>query len=174
MNAMNGVHASEVILDERQLTKRIKEKDVKQTLQDFEAQRRSPKGDEVELIVRTKEGTEARASILLDMCEAALTRLFGEFKFNVSVITSQTENTAHIRISQRAVQRVAYSCGVSSSANQRTGTSIENFVANRVSAEYQLLLLSFNNTDIIASPNLQITLFPSGRTLNVLRYQQFR
>ena len=171
---MNGVHASEVILDERQLTKRIEEDDVKQTLQDFEGKRRSPTGDEVELIMRTTEETEGRASTLLDLGEAALTRLLGGLKFNISVITSQPENTAQIRISQRAVQRVASACGISSSANQRAGISIENFVANRVSTEYQLLLLSFNNTDLLASPSLQITLYPSGRTLNVSRSQQFR
>ena len=171
---MNGVRASEVILDERQLTKRIEEEDVKQTLLDFEGKRRSPTGDEVELIMRTTEETEARASILLDLGEAALTRLFGALKFNISVITSQPENRAQIRISQRAVQRVASACGISSSANQRTGISIENFVANRVSAEYQLLRLSFNNTDLLSSPNRQITLYPSGRTLNVSRSQQFR
>lgn len=171
---MNGVHANSVVLDERELTKRLDDHDLKQTLQDFEHQRRSPTGDEVELVLRTSEETEARASILLDRSEEALARLFGDLKFNISVITSQPENTAQIRISQRAVQRVASACGISSSANQRAGISIENFVANRVSTEYQLLLLSFNNTDLLASPNLQITLYPSGRTLNVSRSQQFR
>ena len=171
---MNGVHASDVILDERQLTKRIEAKDVKRTLQDFEARRTPPTGDEVELIVRTKEETEARASTLLDLGEAALSRLFGDLKFNISVITSQPDNTAHVRVSEKAVQRVAMACGISSAVNQRTGISIENFVANRLATEYQLLLLSFNNTDLIASPSLLITLYPSGRTLNVSRSQQFR
>ena len=172
---MLGVHSNEVILDEHKLTKRLTADQVKTTFSEFEKRRVGRLNDDhAELILKTKERTEARASTLLDLGEAALARLFGSSsRFDVSVITAQEDEVAQLRVTERGVQRIAAASGVSQ-AFRSGDTTVEDFVAKRVSTEYQLMLLSFHNTDLLSGPRLEITLRPSGRVLHVSRAQRFR
>jgi hypothetical protein len=172
LSAMRGVRANAVVLDERQLTRRVSDEDVRRTYEEFQ-QRTETGGLDVdaELIMSTVETTESRASDLLDLGGAALARLFGrDARTDVSVITAQDAASARLRVSAAGVKRVAEAMGVGSVRTEE----LENFLSQRISTEYQLLLLKFDNTDILPNPDITIELVPSGRTLVVSRAQQFR
>ena len=171
---MLGVRANSVVIDETQLTRRIHEQDVKATLLDFNRRKSLQNEYDVDMIVSTTEETELRASLLLDLFETALKRLFGDLKFNISVLTSQSHDTSKIRVSARAVKCVAVACGLCTNQLPRLDLQIEDFVSNRISTEYLLARLSFQNSDILENPSIEITLNPSGRILTVQRSQRFR
>jgi hypothetical protein len=171
MADLHGVRANAVVLDERQLTQRVSSNDVKLTFADFQKRVAKTDGADAELILSTTETTEARASSLLDLGEGALARLFGrDAKVDISVITSQSADSARLRVSAPGMERVAAALGVSGIDS----TQIENFVAQRASTEYQLMLLKFNNTDLLPSVDIVLELMASSRTLSVGRQQRFR
>lgn len=164
--SIHGVRANELIVDERALTKRVTSNDVKQTLETFQI---NETGVDVMLVVSTTTDLEARAKDILDLGEAALNRLFGsETKTEVSVITSQREETAKLHVTARALAAFAANAGVSRLEAQELG----DFLAARVSAEYQLLMLRFKDTDLLEKPNLELEL--PGRSFTVQRKQVYR
>jgi hypothetical protein len=167
---MNGIRANDVVLDERNLTRRVTKSDVQTTLEQFRSRASNDIGD-VEFVVSTPEETEQRAKYLLDLGEAALKRLFGsDAKIDVSVVTSQPRPFAQLRLGENALEWVSRAIGVANIDTQK----LENFVAKRVSTEFQLMLYTFDNTDLLNDPTLSIKLWPSGRTLTVSRAQRFR
>ena len=166
---MGGVRADAIVVDERRLTQRVDADDVQQTYAEFQ-QRVGVRDTDVRLIISTTESSESRASELLDLGTAALARLFESDASDVSVITSQSENGARIRISKQAVRGVGSAMGLSTLDD----IALENFITQRVSTEYQLLLLKFNNTDILPTIDLSVDVLVSGRCLHVSRAQRFR
>lgn len=171
MTDLHGVRANAVVLDERQLTQRVSSKDIKSTFAEFQKRVAKTDGADAELILSTTEHTEARASSLLDLGEGALARLFGrDAKVDISVITSQETDSARLRVTKRGIERVASAL----SCSGIDSTTLENFVAQRASTEYQLMLLKFGDTDLLPSVSLTLELVASGRTLSVGRQQRFR
>lgn len=170
--SLKGVQANLVVLDERQLTRRVDENDVKRTFDEFQSRvTDSDTGVDAELIISTTEKTEARATDLLDLGEAALARLFGsDAQTDVSVITAQDSVSARLRVSKAGLMRTAAAMGLGTLAS----VDLENFIAQRVSTEYQLLLLKFADTDLVPTVDLTLELLPSGRSLTVSRAQRFR
>ena len=157
-----------VVFNENDITKRITQKQVKTTISDFYKKQTSDKKSE--LIIKTTEETEARASHMLDLAEAAMARLFGSnSKFDVSVITSQTAERVSARISRNAVAYVASACGISSASSPE---EIESFVFGRLLTEIQLLLLTFHESDLLEDPVISVKI--GDRTLRASRAQRFR
>jgi hypothetical protein len=174
-DALRTARANAVVIDERNLTRAVNGNDVKQTLEDFrrrtDAAEASGDTPEAEFVISTDESSEARARDLLESADAALHRMFGNIlRVDVSILTHQPKSSAKLHVTKAALQRVARAVGL---ANLPT-TELENFVAMRASTEYQCLLLRFENSDVLRSPDLEISLRPSGRTLRVARRQQFR
>lgn len=165
---MSGVRADAIVIDERRLTQRVDSADVQQTYAEFQ-KRGGVRDTEVQLIISTTEVSESRASELLELCTVALARLFGSSS-DVSVITAQLGNAARVRVSKQAVRGVASAMGLSTLDD----IALENFITQRVSTEYQLILLKFNNTDILTTIDLSIEVLASGRKLQVSRAQRFR
>ena len=174
MADLHGVHANAVVLDERHLTQRVSGRDVRQTYENF--QKRVDANDDglhAELILSTTEVTEARASSLLDFGEAALARLFGaDARTDISVVTAQRSNAARVRVTGEGLTRVTDIIGASHSSISKA--EFENFLAQRASTEYQLMLLKFFDTDLIPDVDITLELLSTGRTLTVGRARRFR
>ena len=154
------------VIDERQLVKPVSKFDV-QTLTEFKESMGKHKG--VRLIIETQETTQDRATQLLDLGEAMLARLFGDDDNETSVVTAQSETKAQIRVSSAATARVARAMGLASLEK----AEFEDFLAARIATENNLLLLRFENTNMVTSPVMTIE-FASGRTLVADRAQRFR
>jgi len=170
--SMRGVRANSIVLDERQLTLRVDEGDIKRTYEEFQRMVDiSDSETDAELIISTTEQTEARASDLLDLGGAALARLFGsDARTDVSVITAQESVSARLRVSKSGLVRAASAMGI----GMLPEVELENFLSQRISTEYQLLLLKFEDTDLLPNPDITIEVLPSGRRLTVSRAQRFR
>ena len=160
-----------MIIDERLLTKRISPSAVQQTYDQFQKRTVNLDDIDVELILATTETTEERASQLLELATSLLTRLFGDARTDVSVITQQQMGSAKLRISKQTSRRVARALGVDSIGD----TELETFITNRISTEYQLMLLKFNNTDILTADTISVQFLATGRRLEVSsRARRFR
>jgi len=160
-----------MIIDERLLTKRISPSAVQQTYDQFQKRTVNLDDIDVELILATTETTEERASQLLELATSLLTRLFGDARTDVSVITQQQMGSAKLRVSKQTSRRVARALGVDSIGD----TELETFITNRISTEYQLMLLKFNNTDILTADTISVQFLATGRRLEVSsRARRFR
>ena len=160
-----------MIIDERLLTKRISESAVQQTYDQFQKRTVNLDDIDVELILATTETTEERASQLLELATSLLTRLFGDARTDVSVITQQQMGSAKLRVSKQTSRRVARALGVDSIGD----TELETFITNRISTEYQLMLLKFNNTNILTADTISVQFLATGRRLEVSsRARRFR
>jgi len=174
MAALRAARANQIVIDERQLTKSINARDVREAYDEFRQRAESKKLDgmpDADLFIQTDETSERRARELLDLGEAALERLFGtELKIDISVVTAQSTSSAKLRVTEAAVRRVAAATGLVGLGVE----TLEDFVAQRIATEYQLLLLRFLDTDVLPDPALTIEVRPSGRSLRVSRAQIFR
>ena len=160
-----------MIIDERLLTKRISPSAVQQTYDQFQKRTVNLDDIDVELILATTETTEERASQLLELATSLLTRLFGDARTDVSVITQQQMGSAKLRVSKQTSRRVARALGVDSIGD----TELETFITNRISTEYQLMLLKFNNTNILTADTISVQFLATGRRLEVSsRARRFR
>lgn len=166
------MRADAIVVDERRLTKRISPSTVQKTYDDFQKRVDTIDDTDVELIISTAETTEERASQLLELGAALLDRLFGSnARTDVSVITQQQKGGARLRVSKQASRRVASALGVGIIGD----TELENFITQRVSTEYQLMLLKFNNTDIFTIDTISVQFMGTGRRIEVLsRARRFR
>lgn len=174
MAELRAVRANQIVIDERQLTKPVSKQDVRETFEAFQKRVDSVATDglpDADFLIETDDKSEGRARELLDLGEAALKRLFStELKIDISVVTAQPTSSAKLRITEAAVRRVASATGLSGLGVQE----MEDFVAQKISTEYQLILLRFLNVDLLPDPALTIEVGPSGRSLNVSRSQTFR
>ena len=163
-------YGNQVVLNEAQLTRRLSAKDVHLTLEEFRA-RNTDNEISVQLVFQTTETSEARASRLLDLGEAALERLFGpETKYRVSVVTGQLDDKSQMNLTQSSIDYISKTTGISTMSSSE---EIEDFVGSRCTTEFLLLSLIYSNTNLLPSPDLTIT-FPSGRILKAFRSQRFR
>lgn len=177
---MMEARGNALVIDERQLTKRVGKSDVERTLDEFSALSRDyddyedgDYNDDAKLIISTTDSREARARVLLDLGEAALARLFGrDSKFDVSVITAQSETSARVRVMPTGLLRFAKRVGLEAPSESEQVERIQNVLSNRISTEYQLLMLTFENTDLLADP--QLTIQFDKRVLSVARARRFR
>jgi len=131
-----------------------------------------PETPHAEALILTTETDEFRADELLKLAENMLTRvLVGNHvvtKVNVKVITGQPNDSASVNIyaSGLDLARVAYGLF------GRSVTQIEDFLAARVSTEFQLLLHRFLDKDVLDTINLNIKMETSGRSLAAVSRQQ--
>lgn len=167
---MEGVHAHEVIVDERDLTTQLNDRDVELTVAEFGAALPEA-GVHVSALIKTTEISEQRARALLDYFETALVRLLGggdDVRVDLSVLTQQPMDAAEVKLTAAAVDMATAALGVSGMG----AVEAERFVATRLVAEHELLHLRFKDTDILTGNTLTTTL-PSGRVLRAQRHREF-
>ena len=125
-----------------------------------------------EALIRTTETDEFRTDELLKLAENMLTRvLVGNHvvaTVDVKVLTGQPNDSASINIYAAGLDlaRVAYGLF------GRSVTQIEDFLASRVSTEFQLLLHRFLDKDVLDNINLNIKMEASGRSLAAVSRQK--
>jgi hypothetical protein len=167
---MEGVRARSVVVDERDLTKQLNDRDVELTVAEFGAALPDD-GVHVIALIKTAESSEQRARALLDYFETALVRLLGggdDVRVDLSVLTQQPTDAADVKLTSAAVDMATAALGV----RGMDAGEAEKFVATRLVAEHELLHLRFRDTDVLTQNTLTTTL-PSGRVLRAQRHREF-
>ena len=155
------------MIDERELTRRVNDRDVELTVDEFGARELEAEDLDATMVIKTSETSEVRARELLELSEAALLRVLGggdDLKVDVSLLTHQTQNRAAIRLGDAAPSLALRGLGVHS-IDPTIGV---DFVVNKLVTEYHCLLLRFYRTDFITNPQLEIEL-ADGRTVMAQR-----
>ena len=163
---MDAFEDVSVVIDERDLTRPASERDVR-AANDAEFDENL----HAKVLLNTTATSEGQARVLLDLVEASLTRLVGggeDVRLDIDVLTHQDRDVAHVRLGADAVERATASLGIGGLSNAK----LEDFVVSRLVAEYEMLLMRFNDTSHISHPKL-IVVCNSGRTLLAERARSY-
>lgn len=141
-------------------------KEVVKTLQEV----KEDESLDAELLILTDETDENRANELLDLGEKLLHRVLGGVsvaKTEVNVVTSQKTTHATLNLYKNGIKLSELAYGVQGTSVKK----VEDFIASRAAAEYELLLLRFQNVDTLQNTPIRLKMHMqgSGRTLEIQR-----
>ena len=126
-------------------------------------------GVHAELLILTTETNQTRAETLLDLGEKALVHLLGgsdSARVSVNVVTAQAKTEAKLNLFEKGTRLARSALGLAGVST----ADLEDFIASKASAEYEMLMLRFYDTELVqGAPKLTIHLSSTGRTLEVQR-----
>ena len=141
-------------------------KEVVKTLQEV----KEDESLDAELLILTEETDENRANELLDLGEKLLHRVLGGVsvaRTETNVITSQKTTHATLNLYNRGIKLSELAYGVQGTSVKK----VENFLASRAAAEFELLMLRFHNVNTLKHTPIRLKMHMqgTGRTLEIQR-----